>query len=127
MKAPVKVIIFLVIAGAIAFAVKTKFSDSAADDGLLTLYGNVDIRQVSLGFRVSGRVATMALEEGDAVAADQVLATLDKGPLEDSLALYKAQLAVAQAERQLADAELRALSGCRLPRAGQNFCRDPLG
>src|SRR3546814_3243373 len=30
-----------------------------------TPYGNVDIRQVELGFRVSGRVAERGFEEGD--------------------------------------------------------------
>ena len=35
----------------------------------LVLYGNVDIRQVDLGFRVSGRVETMPFQEGDFVPA----------------------------------------------------------
>jgi HlyD family secretion protein len=48
----------------------------------LTLYGNVDIREVTLGFRVAGRVAEMLVDEGDAVRADQVIARLDTTPLE---------------------------------------------
>jgi HlyD family secretion protein len=43
----------------------------------LTLYGNVDIRQVSLGFRVNGRIEKVAFDEGDAVAAGSVIASLD--------------------------------------------------
>jgi membrane fusion protein YbhG len=35
----------------------------------LILHGNVDIRQVNLGFRVSGRLHEMKLEEGDVVRA----------------------------------------------------------
>jgi HlyD family secretion protein len=46
------------------------------------LYGNVDIRQVSLGFRVGGRLAAVAVEEGDAVKTGDVLARLDAGPYE---------------------------------------------
>ncbi len=46
------------------------------------LYGNVDIRQVSLGFRVGGRLAAVAVEEGDAVKVGDVLARLDAGPYE---------------------------------------------
>ncbi|MBS1166366.1 MAG: family efflux transporter protein [Proteobacteria bacterium] len=46
------------------------------------IYGNVDIRQVSLGFRVGGRLAAMAVEEGDAVKTGDVLARLDAGPYE---------------------------------------------
>lgn len=49
---------------------------SSSDNGL-TLYGNVDIRQVSLAFTGSDRVATMQVEEGDKVSSGQVLATLD--------------------------------------------------
>ena len=34
----------------------------------LVLYGNVDIRQVDLGFRVGGRIASVLVDEGDAVS-----------------------------------------------------------
>ena len=43
----------------------------------LVLYGNVDIRQVSLAFDGSGRVAALRAEEGDSVKAGTVLAVLD--------------------------------------------------
>lgn len=46
------------------------------------IYGNIDIRQVSLGFRVNGRLAAVAVEEGDAVKTGDVLARLDAGPYE---------------------------------------------
>lgn len=49
----------------------------ASDGATLTLYGNVDIRQVSLAFEGSDRVAEMRVEEGDRVQAGQVLAVLD--------------------------------------------------
>lgn len=40
-------------------------------------YGNIDVRQVSLAFEGSGRVAQVAVEEGDLVQPGQVLAVLD--------------------------------------------------
>lgn len=40
-------------------------------------YGNIDVRQVSLAFEGSGRVAQVAVEEGDRVQPGQVLAVLD--------------------------------------------------
>lgn len=43
----------------------------------LTLYGNVDIRQVDLGFRVGGRIAEVLVDEGDLVQEGQPLAKLD--------------------------------------------------
>jgi HlyD family secretion protein len=47
----------------------------------LTLYGNIDIREVTLGFRVAGKLATLDVDEGDAVHAGQQLAQLDPTPL----------------------------------------------
>ena len=68
------------------------------DDGLLRLYGNVDIREVQLAFRQPGRVAQMAFDEGDAVSAGARLAALDAQPYRDALAAAQAQVQVAQAE-----------------------------
>lgn len=48
----------------------------------LTLYGNVDIREVTLGFRIPGRLAALAVDEGDSVRAGQELARLDTTPIE---------------------------------------------
>lgn len=70
---------------------------SRRDDGL-TLYGNVDIRQVDLGFRVPGRIASMPVEEGAHVTAGTRLALLDTRPLDDRLAVADAQVGAAAAE-----------------------------
>jgi HlyD family secretion protein len=43
----------------------------------VTLQRNVDIRQVSLGFDDSGRIAGTSRQGGDHVRAGDVLATLD--------------------------------------------------
>lgn len=67
------------------------------DDGV-TLYGNVDIRSVDLGFRVSGRIATMPVEEGASVKAGQVLAALDPKPIGDKVAAAEAQIGLAEAD-----------------------------
>lgn len=50
---------------------------------VLILYGNVDIRQVDLGFRVNGRVNSMPFQEGDLVLTGALMATLDKQPYQD--------------------------------------------
>ena len=63
----------------------------------LILHGNVDIRQVNLGFRVSGRLSAMKYEEGDLVRAGDVVALLDDGPYQDQVHLAEAQVAQAQA------------------------------
>jgi HlyD family secretion protein len=63
----------------------------------LILYGNVDIRQVDLGFRVAGRLEKMVFEEGDIVKTGDTVAILDKAPYEANLAAAKAQLLQAAA------------------------------
>jgi HlyD family secretion protein len=73
----------------------------------LTLYGNVDIREVDVAFRDSERVASMLVTEGDAVRSGQLLATLDTGRLEPAVAQAEAQ---AQAQAQVV---ARLLAGSR--------------
>jgi len=64
---------------------------------LLTLYGNVDIRQVELGFRVAGRLKSMQFEEGQAVSAGVVMAELDARTFEDELRAAEAEAAAQDA------------------------------
>jgi HlyD family secretion protein len=66
-------------------------------DDRVTLYGNVDIRQVDLGFRVSGRVAQMHFDEGDNIRPGDLLARLDAKPYEDAVAAAAAQVATQRA------------------------------
>lgn len=63
----------------------------------LILYGNVDVRQVDLGFRVSGRVNFMPFQEGNLVPEGALIATLDKQPYLDQVRQAEAALASAQA------------------------------
>ena len=67
------------------------------DGGTLTLYGNVDIREVDLGFRVGGRLAVMEVDEGDRVRAGQRLAAIDAQPYRDALAVAEARVRQAEA------------------------------
>lgn len=88
-------ILVVVVAGGGAYLYSRK--EMSAQDSAVILYGNVDIRDVSLGFRVSGRIAKMYFEEGDQVKSGDVLAVLDRGPFLDNLALSKAELDEANA------------------------------
>ncbi len=80
-----------------AFATRG-FGLMAKPAGPLKLYGNVDIRQVDLAFRVPGRIASMAFDEGAKVPAGAVLARLDDRPLRDAVRVADAQIALADAE-----------------------------
>ena len=63
----------------------------------LILYGNVDIRQVDLGFRVKGRVKAMLFQEGDVVRQGELMAFLDKQPYEDQVKEAQAHIASVRA------------------------------
>ena len=69
----------------------------AAADDAPRLYGNVEVREVELGFRVGGRLAELLVDEGDKVTPGQVLARLDTQPLRDRLAGASARVAAASA------------------------------
>ena len=67
------------------------------EHSVLTLYGNVEIRRVHLGFRVPGRIAEILFEEGDTVKKGETIARLDSEPYTDTLAVAAAQVEGAQA------------------------------
>jgi HlyD family secretion protein len=64
----------------------------AAGAGPLVLYGNVDVRQVSLAFNGAERIAGLMVQEGDHVRTGQVLGKLDTKTLELKLQQARAQL-----------------------------------
>ncbi|MDU6439484.1 HlyD family efflux transporter periplasmic adaptor subunit [Pantoea piersonii] len=87
-----------IIAGAVVTALIVTagaiwlFGRNGNDSNTLTLHGNVDIRQVSLAFEDSGRISTLAVDEGDRVHAGQVIATLDTRALKIQEQQAQAQL-----------------------------------
>ncbi len=62
----------------------------------LTLYGNVDLRQVELPFNGSERVAAVLVQEGDHVRQGQLLARLDTSRLAPQVAKAEADVAAQQ-------------------------------
>lgn len=88
-------IIILAIAGGAYYS--WSHWDQADGNDALTLYGNVDIREVQLGFRVAGRLQEMHVEEGDAVESGTLLAGLDSKPFAEALAVAEARVREAEA------------------------------
>lgn len=88
----IAVLLVLIIAGVIFFLTKEKKNPNE-----LTLYGNIEIRQVDMSFQVSGQIKQMFKEEGDKVEKGELIAVLDAKD-------YSANLLKAQAdvERTLA-------------------------
>lgn len=71
--------------------------DPHEDLGHIEVFGNVDMRQVNLGFKVSGRLAEMTVNEGDLVAAGDIVAKLEPIDYENELKLAQARVARSQA------------------------------
>ena len=92
---PLAIGVVLVVVLVILFWFRPWSAEELIDNNL---YGNVDVREVQLGFRTSGRLQSMQVEEGDAVTQGDPLATLDSGPAEENLAIVDAELASAEAQ-----------------------------
>jgi len=81
----------LLIAGLVFWKTRDNSRASA-----IVVYGNVDIRQVSLAFDASGRVMELHAEEGDSVKAGDLLAVLDTRTLALQAEQANAQIEVQQ-------------------------------
>ena len=105
MKKPIIILIILAIIGGAGWFFYGKYR---SNHDPLTLYGNVDIRGVDLGFRVGGRLTEVLKDEGDAVKAGDLLARIDPVPYEREIEQAKATLAASQAELDLKKAGYRS-------------------
>jgi len=96
------IVLLVLVIGAVAVGAGLRLVRQQ-DTGGLTLYGNVDIREVELAFRIGGRLQTVNYEEGDTVSAGDAVAQIDAEPYSEALAV--AQARVAQARANLAKLE----------------------
>jgi HlyD family secretion protein len=92
MKRRALMVVLLAAAGAAAGLAWWHTQRQGATDEL-TLYGNVDLRQVNLAFNNSERIAAVLVQEGDRVYQGQVLARLDTSRLKPQVAQAEAQVA----------------------------------
>ncbi len=83
-KTGMRILITVVMIAAILVAIAYFFFNKPKTTEL-KLYGNIEIRQVDLSFRVSGRLKQIYFEEGDYVKKGQTLAKLDFDTFETNL------------------------------------------
>jgi HlyD family secretion protein len=88
------IVVLLVGAGIWLFAMREK-------DSPLVFYGNVDIREVNLSFRVPGKIAQVLKYEGDPVAPGELVAKLDAGPYQREVEEAEAQMGSREARLQM--------------------------
>lgn len=90
----------IIVVAVIAVAAATAgfyFNDQSENASQIKLFGNVDIRQVSLAFTQSERVTAVNVEEGDQVHQGDVIATLDATLLQLNVRQSDASIAAQQA------------------------------
>lgn len=100
-KSLIVALLILVVVAILAFIF---FSENKEGPSQLILYGNVDIRQVDVGFRVFGRVANAYVDEGDELQPGDLLAELDPVPYEAQKKQLEAQVLAMEWELQNAHA-----------------------
>lgn len=72
-KAIVLILLVLIVCGTLGFL----YIKNRKVSNELTLYGNIEIRQVDLSFQVAGKIEKMLKEEGDTVKQGELIAVLD--------------------------------------------------
>lgn len=87
-----KNILFMIGVAAVGGLLFFLFSPIKKNPRELTLYGNIDVRQVDIGFRVSGQVTNLVFEEGDEVHQGDLMTVLDKTPYSSEVDQAKANL-----------------------------------
>lgn len=88
MKKKLIIIIAIILIIGLGFFIKSKFHKNANE---LTLYGNIEIRQIDLSFQISGLISKLFKEEGDFVKKGELIALIDDSD-------YKLNLEKAEAE-----------------------------
>ena len=115
-----RIIVILVALACAAGGIWWLYDGKRQPSDLLTLYGNVDIRQVDVGFRVGGRVTELFKEEGDAVKTGERLARLDAKPYEEVFDQAAAQLSMQEIElrKMVAGYRTEDIEQARAPLSG---------
>jgi HlyD family secretion protein len=75
-------LLFIILLGAAYFYFEDRKQHPTNE---IVLFGNVDVRQVNISFRVSGLVQEIYFEEGDLVPAGSLMGVLDKQPYLDQV------------------------------------------
>ena len=87
-----KLVVFLLIIALICFFAFYYFFQKKHISNDIILYGNVDVRQVDLSFRIPGLVKEIYFEEGDLVQPGDLVAILDTQPYFDQVGLEEASV-----------------------------------
>jgi HlyD family secretion protein len=96
-------IVLLVVGIFVAIFNYYRYITSSENKNELVLYGNVDVRQVDIGFQVAGRVVHMGFEEGDFIHPEVLMGVLDNSIYVDQV--RQAEANVTSIKRNLENSE----------------------
>ncbi len=85
-----------VLLGAATFSGCGWWQETASDS--LRLYGNIELTQVDMSFKIAGKLGNLEVDEGDTVRQGMILARLDTLQLESLRDLNVAALAAAESQ-----------------------------
>ncbi|MCG2586355.1 HlyD family secretion protein [Massilia sp. TS11] len=90
-------LVILLVVGVAIFLLLRSQHQTSLPPGIALGNGRLEATEVDVATKVAGRLATVAVREGDAVVRDQVLASLDVADLQAQLRAAQAQVAQARA------------------------------
>lgn len=90
-----RLMIIAAVISALAVAAVFKFTRQVPEDSALKLSGNVEITEVSAGFKTPGALAFLPKEEGGEVKKGELIAELESTEVENEVNVMRASLAEA--------------------------------
>jgi len=90
-------IVVLVLAAAAFLAYELLFKRTPHEPSVIRVSGNIELTDVEMSFKIPGILKERAVDEGQSVAADQVVAKLDDSELARQVSLTRAQVSEAEA------------------------------
>lgn len=93
----IRLAVLLLILLTVGAVLAWQFTRESPEADHLTLYGNIDLRQVQVAFNQSARIETLAVQAGDRVEQGERLGTLDPRRFHADLAATQAELDTRQA------------------------------
>jgi HlyD family secretion protein len=90
------VIVALIVVVAVV-ATFLVLANNADESGMVVLSGNIEVTDAALSFKIPGHLTERLVDEGESVAAGQLVASLDSADQELAVAQAEANLALAEA------------------------------
>ncbi len=92
-----KFLILSLIFGIAAFLYYFFIKDRGKEEQVIRVSGNIEAQEVNIGFKISGKIASLTVQEGDWVEKGAIVGKLDDKDLRHRLELARASLRTAEA------------------------------